>query len=272
VLVARSALAGVMLLVSAPAFADEKDTCADAHIQGQTSRRDGELLDAKERFLECADARCPELVKKDCTTWAAELASSIPSVVIDARDEDGREAVDVTLSIDGKPRGNRLDGRAIELDPGSHVIRIQLPNGKISEQQVMMHEGERVRRVTLRFPSRERPKPEKPPSRDPSRPSVLPFVFGGVAVVALGSFGTFALLGKQKQNELDECRPDCSQSDVDSMRTRYAIGDISLAVGAVATGLTLYFAFSSSGNQTQRAFVAPRVGSNAAGLHAGASF
>lgn len=261
-----------MLLVSAPSFADEKDTCADAHIQGQTSRRDGKLVDAKERFSACANESCPELVRKDCTTWAAELTNSIPSVVIEARDEDGHETVDVSLSIDGKPRGNRLDGRAIELDPGNHVIRIQLPNEKSVEQQVMMHEGERARRVTLRFPARQRPKPEKLPPRESSGPSALPFVFGGVAVVAFGSFATFALLGKKKQNELDECRPDCAQSDVDGMRTRYAIGDISLAVGAVATGLTLYFAFSGSGNDAKRAFVAPRIGDNSAGLHAGTSF
>lgn len=270
--VVRWALASVVLLVSAPSLADEKDACADAHIQGQTSRRDGKLLDAKERFSQCADESCPELVRKDCTTWAAELTNSIPSVVIESRDEDGHEAVDVSLSIDGTPRGERLDGRAIELDPGNHVIRIQLANGKSTEERVMVHEGERVRRVTVRFPLRARSKPEKLPPRKANVPSALPFVFGGVAVLALGSFGTFALLGKQKQNELDECRPDCSQGDVDSMRTRYAIGDISLAVGAVATGLTLYFAFSSNGNQTQQAFVAPRVGSNAAGLHAGASF
>jgi hypothetical protein len=100
----------------------------------------------------------------------------------------------------------------------------------------------------------------------------LPFVFGGLAVVALGSFGTFALLGKQKQDELDECRPDCAQGDVDTMRTRYVVADVSLAVGAVATGLTLYFALSPNGKPREHAFVSPRVGARSAGFSAGLGF
>jgi hypothetical protein len=261
----------VISCVSVPCFADDKDTCADAHVAGQTARRDGQLLEAKSRFSACAAESCPDLVKKDCTSWAAELASSIPSIVIRAMDEDGRDLSAVTLLIDGRKKGQRLDGRAIELDPGEHLIAVELPNGKKRQLVVVLREGERARQVTLEFPRRAAPKAEPaPPQAEP--PSVLPFVFGGVAVAAFGSFATFAFLGKQKQDELDECRPDCDQSDVDSMRMRYAIGDISLAVGAIATGFTLYFALAPSDSKRERAFVAPRVGPNSAGLTAGARF
>ena len=57
--------------------------------------------------------------------------------------------------------------------------------------------------------------------------------------MGLAGFAVFATMGRIGQDDLDEqgCAPNCR--DVDDVRRSYAIGDVSLAVGIVATGAAL---------------------------------
>ena len=52
----------------------------------------------------------------------------------------------------------------------------------------------------------------------------------------------------QDENDLDECKPRCAQSDVDSLGTKYLIGDIALGIGiaGVASAVGVYFLQSPS--------------------------
>jgi hypothetical protein len=60
-------------------------------------------------------------------------------------------------------------------------------------------------------------------------------VLGGVSVVALGSFGFFALSAKKELDQLEEkCAPSCEDSQSDTGRTNALIADISLGVGVAA--------------------------------------
>jgi hypothetical protein len=62
-------------------------------------------------------------------------------------------------------------------------------------------------------------------------------VLGGVGAAGLVTFGALSLSGYLSEKKLrDTCEPtdSCSQSDVDSIRTRYLIGDVALGVGALS--------------------------------------
>jgi hypothetical protein len=59
----------------------------------------------------------------------------------------------------------------------------------------------------------------------------------GVGVAALGTWGTFAVLGRHEEKGLVECSPNCQatrRDDYDSMKRDYLIADVSLAVAAGA--------------------------------------
>jgi hypothetical protein len=74
------------------------------------------------------------------------------------------------------------------------------------------------------------------------KPRTLGWIFGGVGVLALGSFGYFGLSGKSLDNELErECAPRCSSDRVDHVRTQYIVADVSLGVGLVSLALATYF-------------------------------
>src|SRR5262249_40617895 len=103
--------------------AEEKAACAAEHRQGQVLRRDGKLAAAHAVFVSCARDACPAIVRKDCTTWLAEVAVSQPTIVVEARNADGAETSDVTMYIDGRRAVDRLSGIALDIDPGVHAIR-----------------------------------------------------------------------------------------------------------------------------------------------------
>ncbi|HEY5957854.1 MAG TPA: hypothetical protein VIV60_14930, partial [Polyangiaceae bacterium] len=83
-----------------------------------------------------------------------------------------------------------------------------------------------------------------PPPQEQARPvPTATYVFAGVGVAAAANFTVWALLHRSLYNELDrECKPDCDQSDVDKVRTRGIIADVSLgvSVASFATAGVLY--------------------------------
>jgi hypothetical protein len=54
-----------------------------------------------------------------------------------------------------------------------------------------------------------------------------------------------AISGKQKESDLDRCKPYCSQSQADAMHSRYLIADISLGLSLATGGVASYLFFSS---------------------------
>jgi hypothetical protein len=104
---------------------------------------------------------------------------------------------------------------------------------------IVLHEREKMRVVAILPPPRE---PATEPGLFPA--PTLSYVFGGIGLTGLASFTGFAISGKSKENELEHCAPNCARADVDDMRTRYLVGDISLAVGIAALGAGAYFFFA----------------------------
>lgn len=216
--------------------------CIAAHADGQVERDAGRLLVARERFLACAVESCPELVRRECLLLRENLQAVLPSVVLFPTDAAGGRQEAASVTIDGRAH-EAQEGRAIELDPGTHRIEVQLKDGRRQSVSVLLRETEKARRVVIKFP-------EQGPSYSP-----LVYVFGGLGVVALGAFVGFGIDGNNQERELERsCAPNCKQRDVDNMRRSHLIADVSLAVSLASFGAGTYFLLRSPDEPTgQRA-------------------
>jgi hypothetical protein len=146
---------GVVLAASVPlagsARADDKDVCIRSVEHAQVARLDGKLREAREGFVTCARAVCPEAIRTDCTRWVTEVDASLPSVVFDAIWADGRDVPGLTVLVDGKPVTGAEKGRAVSLDPGEHTFRLEVPGAAPVEMRNLIREGEHNRILHVTF-------------------------------------------------------------------------------------------------------------------------
>src|SRR5258705_13950016 len=77
--------------------------CIQASDEGQTARDSGNLLRARELFAQCSDPKCPTMIRRDCTSWVEKVEPQIPSIVVGAKDEQGHDVLDATVTVDGQP-------------------------------------------------------------------------------------------------------------------------------------------------------------------------
>ncbi|HET9932025.1 MAG TPA: hypothetical protein VFQ35_15085 [Polyangiaceae bacterium] len=234
-----AALVSVFGAAPARASDDGVRACVEAHAQGQVDRGSGQLLAARRQFLSCSQETCPLVVRKECVAFAEQIAAETPSIVLVATDSRGHEVPLASAAIDASWSLNHDFGMALELDPGSHEIVLRALDGRAAQKTFLLRAGEHLRRVVVEFPE---PVPASPQEERPAaaRGGVLPYVLGGVGLLALGSFVGFALDGKSQEHRLDECKPNCTREGVDRMRRSYLIADVSLAVALVAVGVDTY--------------------------------
>lgn len=243
------------------ARADEKQQCLSASDQGQSLRDEGKYRRAREAFATCARPVCPGIVQHDCVKWLADLEATSPSVVVNAKDDKGNDLTAVKVTVDGAPLASTLDGRPVLVDPGEHTFRYETDGFPPVEDRVVVHAGEKSRVLTVQFGTPAAPQTggaptggtapatggggEAPPSGGGGIPTSA-WVFGGIAVAAFATEAYFGISGLSDRSNLENgCGktqpPSCAQSDVDSVRTKFTIADIALAVGVVGAGLSAYF-------------------------------
>jgi hypothetical protein len=253
-------------LPSSSAAAVDKKACIESHEQAQKLRKEGKLQAAHDKLLVCAAESCPSLVRGDCAQWVGEVEKDLPSVVVKAHDENGADILgDATLEIDGKQAP--LDGKTIVLDPGVHAIKVTRASGAVLEEQVLVRVGEHNRVVDLNFPAATKSAGES----GSGVPAYVPYVLGGVGVVALGSFAYFGLHARSRVNDLrDECAPRCDPADRPSIKRELLAADISLGVAVVSLGLGAYFYFSSPATSAPKSAVgfSPLAGGGLASFRA----
>jgi hypothetical protein len=247
----RTRILAVMMLVSASAHADSpKGECVEAYEQGQILRRKGELVRASEQVVSCARDVCPAFMRVDCAQWHAELEGAIPTIVVIARTRDGADIADVRVSVDGRVISERLEGRAIALDPGAHTLRLERKGMPALERPLVVSEGQKLREVIVEFgdvrpspePSRQAPA-SLPLAESPSRGGTPApaWIVGGVGVLALSTFVTLGISGRSEQsNHLEKCNPRCAPDEVDSVRTKYIAADIALGVAVVSFAVSAF--------------------------------
>jgi hypothetical protein len=243
-------LLALALLRATPAGASASArACIDAHAAGQVERDAGRMLSAKAQFASCTAEACPAMIRRECVALGESVLAMTPSVVLVAEDGEGRAVEGARATIDGKLAIPRLDGRPMDLDPGPHRFELTLLDGRNQTLTATLSSGEKYRRIVAKFS----PPPEAPPeiASGPGR-NPLAYVFAGVGVAALGAWGYYALDGRNKQNELEQCAPHCQHSDVDAMRKSYAIADVLLGVSLVSLGTGTFLFFRRTDEQTTR--------------------
>lgn len=226
----RAALAFLACsLVGRDARADSVDVCVRAATDGQSSRDAGKLLRARASFARCVDAMCPGQIRRDCNGWLADVESRMPSLVVRVVSADGRDVLDAHATLDGVPVA--LDGRALEVDPGVHIVAAQIDAGRKGQATVRVGESERRRVVTVAF------EPVLAPVRPASHTAANIFLVG--AGIGLATAAIFGGLGAREWSSLhDGCRPNCSDADVGSLRTKFLVADVALGVSVLALGIS----------------------------------
>jgi hypothetical protein len=255
------ALACSLCLLAAPSLAQTggkhneiKQQCAAAYVEAQTLRKEGALLSARDKLITCGRDECSSAIKNECAQWLSEVNASIPSIVVVAKDQAGKETLAVKVHVGGSLVKDGLDAKAIELDPGSHLLRLELAGAAPIEQEIVLQEGRKHRLVEVSWQTESSAvvappaEPELPPDRPIAEPGppVLAYVLAGVGAVALAGTGYFWLTAASDKSDLDSCKPGCDQEDVDAVEQKRLFGDIALGVGIVSLGAAAYLWLGSS--------------------------
>lgn len=262
---------GLVLLLSAAALQAQAKpvpptpataACFDAYPEAQRLRKQGKLRKAQAQLVICSQEDCPGAIRSDCTTWLSEVEKALPTVVIEARDAKGEETAAVRVLVDGELLAERLDGKALALDPGEHTLRFEHA-GKTQEQKVLIREGETRRKIDVRFApapvasaSASAASSSPPPAVsaassatvDPSALAgptgaspTLGYALGGLGLLALAGSTYFYLDGRGIRADLErDCAPACSPDQVAPLKRRDLFAGVSLGVGVASLGAAAY--------------------------------
>lgn len=225
---------------------DLKLRCAASYEQSQRLRKGGKLRQARDETVACAQEACPAVVRKQCAQWLPEVEASVPTLVVSARDASGAEVLEARVFVDAEPVKERLDGKAIEVDPGRHVVRVEAAGRAPGEATVFVSEGEKGRATLVRVGALRRDESLSTalaPADDSGGIPVAAWVAAGVGVVGVGLFATFAIVGRSEKADAEApggCAPRCTDDQVGSIRTKLVAGDVALGVGVVALGVATW--------------------------------
>lgn len=247
-----------------------KAVCTAAYVDGQKLLRSGALKKARDLLLLCARDPCPAAFQPECLGWLSELDHRMPTVLFEAQTKDGSDVADAAVFMDGVLLQNRIDGRAVAIDPGEHKFRFEKSGLPPVEKTLVVREGEQSRRLRVTLDVPGAPSPASPaPVVESSRPITWPvWTLGGVGAVALVSFTGFAVAGLVQHNTLNACKGSCSPSEVSSDRTKLQVADVSLGISVAALGAAtiLFFLRPAAGPTTAvTAEIAPMVGPTGGG-------
>ncbi|HEY3254113.1 MAG TPA: hypothetical protein VGJ91_09205 [Polyangiaceae bacterium] len=273
----------VSVVPSSASAKPSKDQCVDADTQAQDLRRDGKLLSARDALRVCTDPACPHLVREDCTQRLDELTRAIPSLIFSAKDGAGHDLGTVTVTIDGKPLVDHLDGSALDVDPGEHTFGFQAPDLPPTTLKLLIREGERGRRAEVLIgPPAQTPPPAQAgePMADASAKNstggaepnasssggaqrVLAWTALGLGTAGIVVGTVFGLKSKASHDDAKACSatcPDVPSHDANEDALKFGnISTVAFIVGGVglASGVTLWLTAKPSQASSS---ASPRVG------------
>jgi hypothetical protein len=264
----RAARAGAPLLVlavlslsrvaAADPHADELQ-CNSAYTEAQKLRAAARFRASREQVLVCSQEVCAGWIKTDCLKWLSELDAALPTVVFEVHGVSGAETSEVRVSLDGEPWLQRLEGKAIPVDPGEHTLRFEIAGAPPSEQKVLFREAEKGRKIVVSFEQKAAAAAPPPPTTggvgDHEKHGVpaWAWVVGAGGLAAIGAGVAFAVEAASASSRLSsECTPNfdhCgdtlkdggSKADVTSQKnTGLVLTGVLGGVGLLAVGMSIY--------------------------------
>jgi hypothetical protein len=286
--------------------------CLAANESAIKLRADHKLRQARDQSLLCSASSCPGELRDACQARVKQISAALPSIVFLAKDAAGHALVAVRVSMDGEPMGDRLDGTAIEVDPGQHRFAFEVAGQPPVEETIIISEGQKDRRETVTLGGAPEPVREPPPAPVPSpTPSVVgsfappstPVAsteppgggqrIAGIVVGAVGlvGLGLGAVTGAIAASDWSTAKNDCNgqsrgctttepasgkESSANTMATISTVGFIgggALAAAGIIVFLTAPRAPSSEARPSARALqFVPAAGPGRAGIAVIGSF
>lgn len=230
---------------------DAQSMCISAYESLQEARARGDLLSSREQAFECASSACPGFMQRDCAAWLDEIESEVPSVAFTVR-SGGKELGAVRVFEGDRLVAERVDGDALELNPGSHSFRFEADGLEPVTQSIVVERGAKNQSFSVELPA-PAPAPARraPPSpsvaADEERPSPAPWIAGAIGVAGVTAFAILAGSGRAQEASLERsCAPSCSAAELRSVETKYLLADISLGVGITGLLVGGYFLLAPS--------------------------
>lgn len=260
----------VLAAETAEAAPPKREQCVQAYEDTQVAMRRSRLLDARQSLQVCLDQACPAMLRSDCAGWLKEVEARTPSVVIELVAAEGVPVKEAKLFVDGKPRDQGIDGKAMEVDPGNHTFKIEAPDSLPASVDILAREGEKLRVVRVELQSTKKPAPTKlPPNQTPDPHPInngdlqrpIPwtvYAAAGIGVAAAAGFTVFAISGSSGKSDLEPCKPECSADEIGSVRTKFLVADVFLGVSVVALAAATYLFLTRPAVQSSSA--PPSVG------------
>src|ERR1051325_1521519 len=105
----RCALALASVLFSLPARAADPTVseCLAASEASLKAGNEHQLRAERRSLLLCAAASCPGAVRKECLQRVEQVSNAIPSIVFEAKDENGKDLSEVKVTMDGEVLADR---------------------------------------------------------------------------------------------------------------------------------------------------------------------
>ena len=253
-----------------------KQQCVEANDAAQDLRQAHKLRQAREKLILCSATSCPGIVREDCVQRLSEVDAAMPSIIFEAKDAAGNEVVAVSVTMDGQPFADKVDGTPRQLDPGEHRFVFNALGLPPIEKVVVVREGSKAQHehvvlgTPVQVPAKEEPVVPATPASDGRTQRVVGLALGGAGVVGVLVGSVFGLVSKSTYNHAlsSECgnNPNaCSTQGAQDGQTAHGQATAS-TVGFVAGlallggGAALYF------TAPHGLSVGPTVGSDGAGL------
>jgi hypothetical protein len=247
----------ILTLQSTLALAEGPRGACDASFSSAPDLvKQGRLRAARDALLRCSSEPCPAAMRPLCAEDLRQLEPRVPTVVLIAKGADGFDLANVRVTEAGQTIQERLDGRAVEMDPGAHSLQFERQGSDPVVVSVLVHEGEKARQVVATFSNGAAPPPAVSALPTPPTPAAavgvpasatrpVPwtvYAVGGGALAATGTFAYFGLHGLSQRSVLDACRGSCDHDSVQAARTSLALADASWIVAAIgyAAAATLF--------------------------------
>jgi hypothetical protein len=274
--------AAAMVLGSRPGMTKPQPSkgegaCRSAYKDATTLEEAGQLLEARRALKKCARSACDSFLRDRCVLKYVQIQADLPSVIPTVTDETGTHVVDVRVMMDGAPLTSRSDGHALPINPGLHEFSFER-DGVVATEKVVISQGERNRPISASLPRKlpvaaaviaAAPEPAvlRAPSpaaisRSPTRSSrgrsaIAPALLVAIGAVGLGGGALLTYWGRQDNQALAQCSPDCPVSMLNHIRDIYLASDIALGVGGAAVVAGAVWLIARAARTKQRAEVKP---------------
>lgn len=212
--------------------------CVRIHEHARLLWNDQRWLEARNEMAGCVEEHCPAAIRSECRFWRDEITRTLPSVLlVIERDEPKKGHESAVAELDGKVLGRVEPFARLDVDPGTHRVRVLLPGYDPIERSLDARPGKKNIVMLVSFKS-ERPAPMIPLRITRPVPAVTYWSAGG-ALLALGISQALLWSALAARKDAARCKPACGADVVDGIKTKAILADVAGVTGFVLAGLSL---------------------------------